>query len=89
MNQKKSKWLKKLVFTKNPVLLLLIRNEYGKATQGMTYSILINKTKQLYKMGKFKKVKGWPTIAELRKKRGEVIFDELITKANTSGASSG
>jgi hypothetical protein len=89
MNQRKSKWLRKLVATKNPVLLLLIRNEYGEATQKMTYSILTNKAKQLYKQGKFKNIKDWPTMADLRKMKGNVVYDEVIRKANPIGASSG
>jgi hypothetical protein len=77
MNQKKAKWLKGLVFSKNPILLLLIRNYYGSSTQGMEYVQLLRKAKILYKNGLIKNVKGWPTREELRKK-GNVIFDELV-----------
>ncbi len=79
MNQKKAKWLRKLVSTRNPVLLLLIRNKYGEQTQGMDYGQLNKKAKQLYKQGEIQKVKNWPTMEELRKSKGNVIFDELIT----------
>lgn len=80
MNGKKAKWLKKLVNTKNPVLLLLIRNKYGEETQGMDYGQLYNITKKLYKNGEIQKVKNWPTMNELRKMKGKELFDapELI-----------
>jgi len=78
MNQKKVKWLKKLVSTKNPVLLLLIRNKYGESTQGMGYAQLFNTAKKLYKNGEIQKIKGWPTIHEMRKMKGEVLFDDIL-----------
>ena len=62
MNQKKVKWLRKLVNTKNPVLLLLIRNKYGEETQGMDYGQLFKKAKELYRAGEIQKVKNWPTM---------------------------
>ena len=80
MNQKKAKWLRKLVETRNPVLLLLIRNKYGEETQGMDYTQLFKKAKHLYKQGELQQVKNWPTAKELRKTKGNVILDELITK---------
>ena len=79
MNQKKAKWLKKLVNTKNPALLLLIRNKYGESTQGMDYGELYKATKYLYKKGEIQKIEGWPTIEEMRKAKGEVIFDGPLT----------
>lgn len=88
MNQKKAKWINKMIATRNPVLLLLIRNEFGEATQGMTYSILKNKAKKLYKMGKFKNITGWPTRDELRKMKPRVIGDELIASARANRSSS-
>jgi hypothetical protein len=75
MNEKKAKWLRKLVYTRNPALLLLIRNKYGEQTQGMDYGRLYKKAKDLYKKREIQKVKGWPTIAELRKFKGIKLFD--------------
>ena len=77
MNQKKVKWLRKLVSTKNPVLLLLIRNKYGEWTQGMDYGQLFKTTKKLYKKGELQKIKGWPSMSEMRKMKGEVLVDDL------------
>ena len=79
MNGKKSKWLKKLVTSKNVVLLLLIRNKYGESTQGMGYGQLLKKAKHLYKRGEIQKIKGWPTLEQLRKTKGEVVFDGPLT----------
>lgn len=79
MNQKKVKWLRKLVNTRNPVLLLLIRNKYGEQTQGMDYGQLFKKAKKLYRDGEIQKVKNWPTMKELRESKGKVILDELLT----------
>jgi hypothetical protein len=79
MNGKKAKWLRKLVNTKNPVLLLLIRNIYGDETQGMGYGQLFKKAKYLYKIGEMQKIKDWPTMDQLRKiQKGKVIFDEPL-----------
>jgi hypothetical protein len=78
MNGKKVKWLRKLVSTKNPVLLLLIRNKYGESTQGMDYDKLFNITKKLYKKGEIQKIKGWPTMSQMRKMKGNVVLDELL-----------
>jgi hypothetical protein len=82
MNQKKVKWLRKLVSIKNPVLLLLIRNKYGESTQGMDYGQLFKTAKKLYKKGEIQKIKGWPTIHEMRKMKGEVIIDAPLTGGN-------
>jgi len=78
MNQKKATWLRKLVETRNPVLLLMIRNKYGEATQGMDYGKLFKISKKLYKNGEFQTIKGWPTIHEMRKMKGDVVFDESL-----------
>ena len=75
MNQKKARWLRKLVATKNVVLLLLIRNKYGESTQGMDYGHLYTKAKQLYKRGEIQKIKDWPTINQMRNTKGDVVFD--------------
>jgi hypothetical protein len=79
MNGKKAKWLKRLVSTKNVVLLLLIRNKYGESTQGMGYGQLLKKAKYLYKKGEVQKIKGWPTINEMRKMKGDAVFDGPLT----------
>ena len=83
MNQKKAKWLRKLVNTKNPVLLLLIRNHYGESTQGMDYGQLLTKTKHLYKKGEIQKIKNWPTMQELRENKGGVVFDAPLMRKNS------
>jgi hypothetical protein len=83
MNQKKAKWLRKLVATKNPVLLLLIRNKYGESTQGMGYVQLLRKAKYLYKKGEIQKIKKWPTRKELRENKGGVIVDAPLIKQNS------
>ena len=75
MNQKKAKWLRKLVATKNPVLLLLIRNKYGESTQGMDYTQLYRKAKYLYKKHELQKIKGWPTLKQLMQMKRSVVFD--------------
>jgi hypothetical protein len=75
MNGKKSKWLKNLVSTRNPVLLLLIRNKFGEQTQGMDYVKLYSAAKKLYKNGEIQKVGNWPSAKELRKMKGKEIFD--------------
>jgi len=80
MNEKKVKWLRKLVSTKNPVLLLLIRNKYGESTQGMDYGKLFKTAKKLYKKGEIQKIKGWPTMSEMRKMKGEVLLDGMLTQ---------
>ena len=84
MNNKKAKWLRSLVNTKNPVLLLLIRNKFGETTQGMDYNGLYKAAKKLFKLGEIQKVKNWPTARELRKMKGKELFDapDLI-KATT------
>jgi len=81
MNGKKAKWLRKLVSTKNAVLLLLIRNKYGESTQGMDYNQLYTKAKHLYKRGEIQKIKGWPTTNEMRKMKGNVLYDGLLNQA--------
>lgn len=85
MNGKRAKWLRGLVNTRNPVLLLLIRNKYGEQTQGMGYTELYKIAKKLYKNREIQKVKGWPTLKELKKMKGKVIFDapEVIKPAAT------
>ena len=70
MNQKKAKWLRALVNTKNPVLLLLIRNKFGESTQGMDFAQLLNAAKKLYRSGEIQKVTNWPTREDLRKMKG-------------------
>lgn len=75
MNSKKAKWLRALVNKKNPVLLLLIRNKFGEATQGMDYNQLVKAAKKLYKSGEIQKVKNWPTAKELKKMKGKELFD--------------
>jgi len=80
MNQKKAKWLRKLVSTKNPVLLLLIRNKFGEATQSMDYGKLYKTAKKLYKSGEIQKIKNWPTIKQLRLMKGKELFDEPLIK---------
>ena len=84
MNEKKAKWLRKLVATRNPVLLLMIRNKYGESTQGMDYGKLVRITKKLYKKGEIQKVKGWPTIHEMRKMKGEPVFNGPLTGLGTT-----
>ena len=84
MNEKKAKWLRKLVATRNPVLLVMIRNKYGESTQGMDYGQLSKITKKLYKKGEIQKVKGWPTMHEMIKMKGEVVFDEPLTGPGTT-----
>ena len=83
MNGKKSKWLKRMVSLKNPVLLLLIRNKYGESTQGMDYHHLYKKAKYLYKKGEMQKIKGWPTMEQMRKMKGEVLFDAPLQEGKT------
>ena len=80
MNGKKAKWLKALVRTRNPVLLLLIRNEFGEKTQGMNYDKLYKISKKLYKQGKLQKVKGWPSVEELRKMKGRELFNAPVVE---------
>jgi hypothetical protein len=79
MNGKKAKWLKKLVSTRNPVLLLLIRNNFGEQTQSMTYTNLLSAAKKLYKMGEIQKVKNWPTMTDLKKHKPKVVVDGPLT----------
>jgi len=84
MNGKRAKWLNKLVTTRNPVLLLLIRNKFGEKTQGMDYGSLYNAAKRLYKRGEIQKVKNWPTLKELKKMKGKELFDatDIIQATN-------
>jgi len=83
MNGKKVKWLRKLVNTRNPVLLLLIRNNFGEQTQSMTYSNLLAAAKKLYKMGEIQKVKNWPTLQELRNIKSKVVVDGPLVNKTT------
>jgi hypothetical protein len=82
MNGKKSKWLKALVRTRNPVLLLMVRNEFGEKTQGMNYDQLYKISKKLYKQGKIQKVKGWPSARELRKMKGRELFNVPVVEGS-------
>ncbi|MCK5613092.1 hypothetical protein KAR91_65065 [Candidatus Pacearchaeota archaeon] len=85
MNQKKVKWLRKLVSIRNPALLLLIRNKYGEETQGMDYHQLFKKAKKLYKNGEIQKVNGWPTLKEVKETKRRPLFDApLIRKPTTN-----
>lgn len=85
MRGKRAKWLKKLVLSKNVVLLLLIRNKYGESTQGMDYGQLLKKAKHLYKQGEIQKIKGWPSLNQLRNQlkqmKGDVQFDTPLTES--------
>lgn len=65
MNGKRVKWLNKLVTTRNPVLLTLIRNEYGEQTKQMSPRMIYQAAKKLWYKGKIQEVKGWPSLREL------------------------
>lgn len=66
MNGKRSKWLRKMTTSFNPVLLTLIRNKYGEKTKEMDQNQLYKTAKKLWKSGELKEIKGWPTINKLR-----------------------
>jgi len=65
MNGKRAKWLNKLVALRNPVLLTLIRNEYGELTKQMSLRMIYQAAKKLWYQGKIQEVKGWPSRQEL------------------------
>jgi hypothetical protein len=65
MNGKRAKWLNKLVALRNPVLLALIRNEYGERTKQMSPRMIYKAAKELWRKGKIQEVKGWPSQREL------------------------
>ena len=65
MNSKRSKWLNKLIALRNPVLLALIRNEYGERTKEMSPRMIYQAAKKLWYKGKIQEVKGWPNRRDL------------------------
>jgi len=67
MNQGRTKWLRRLVETRNPVLLTLIRNKYGEKTQAMGPKQIYKAAKKLWEQGEIQKVTAWPNIQELKK----------------------
>jgi len=67
MNQRRSRWLRKLVQTQNPVLLTIIRNKYGERTKEMGSVQIYRAAKKLWNRGFMKEVKGWPTYKQLKK----------------------
>lgn len=67
MNQRRSRWLRKLVQTQNPVLLTMIRNKYGERTKDMGPVQIYRAAKKLWSRGFIKEVTGWPTYKELKK----------------------
>ena len=66
MNGKRAKWIAKLVATQNPVLLVMIRNKYGKLTERMTPRQIYQAAKKMWYSGELKGVRGWPSLKELK-----------------------
>ena len=66
MNEKRAKWIRKLIDTKNPVLFTLIRNKYGEKTNTMNERNVYKAAKKLWKTGELQEVTGWPSCNELR-----------------------
>jgi len=68
MNNKKAKWLKRLVETQNVVLLTMIRNKFGERTKEMGPRQIYQSAKKLWYKGEIQKVIGWPTVHAMKSK---------------------
>ena len=68
MNNKRAKWLRRLVETRNPVLLTLIRNKYGEKTTLMDPRQIYQAAKKMWYKGEIQRVTGWPTIQSVKSK---------------------
>jgi hypothetical protein len=64
MNSKRSKWLKRLVESQNPVLLTLIRNKYGERTKEMGSRQIYKAAKKMWYQGEIQRVTKWPTLTK-------------------------
>jgi hypothetical protein len=62
MRQKRAKWIKKLVESGDPVLLMAIRNKYGDKTQNMKPEKVYKVAKEMWKSNELKHITGWPKI---------------------------
>jgi len=66
MNGQRSRWIRKLCETQNPVLLTIIRNKFGEKTKEMGPRQIYQSAKKLWYLGYIQKVTGWPTANQLR-----------------------
>ena len=69
MNNKRAKWIRRLVETRNPVLLTLIRNKFGEKTKEMGPRQIYQAAKKLWYQGEIQEVTGWPTTDQLKTMR--------------------
>jgi hypothetical protein len=51
MNGKKAKHIRRLVAAHEPILMMTIREHYGKATEKFDYRQILKAAKKLYKQG--------------------------------------
>lgn len=50
MNEKRSKWIRKVVFSKHPIVMEMIREKFGEErSKKMTYKQVINACKRMWK----------------------------------------
>ena len=60
MRGKRKKWISKLIESKDPVLLMQIRNKYGDRTTNMTPRKVYQVVKEMWKKHELQHIKGWP-----------------------------
>jgi len=60
MRQTRTKWIRKLSASNNPVLLTMIRNKYGEKTTDMNRRQVYRATKKMWNRNELQHVKGWP-----------------------------
>ncbi len=49
MNSRRAKWIKKVVVSKHPKILEMIKEKFGEKTEKMTYNQVIKACKRMWK----------------------------------------
>ena len=71
MRQTRARCIKKLVESKDPVLLMAIRNKYGEKTKEMTPAKVYKIAKEMWKKHELQHIVGWPKINKKRRNLNE------------------
>ena len=66
MNRTRTKWIRMLCGSQNPILLTMIRNKFGEKTKEMGPRQIYQSAKKLWNRGELQKVTGWPTMQQLK-----------------------
>ncbi len=62
MSGNRAKWIRKLLATDDPVLLMAIRNKYGDRTNQMHKRKVYQVAKELWSRKELRHIKDWPKI---------------------------